>query len=261
MGIRHSNHHRDGSSSGAMKLKPQLGNKGICHAEMEQKLSRLRTEHYISWTWWQTPADSAFGEAEGGSDLHIILSYKSSCRPRIHDTPSLNSNKTEEWEKWGLWKRDTEELWTQKMIVLEALDPKALDSFSIQIRDCHQDEESKYKNFHGHIEVYFFLKTYISVSLCAYLHLCACRRQKQGRIPWSWSYKLLWELGSNSGPLVSKHSTPEPPSPPHPGVYSEAAGTEGHSEFSHRSDLVLYPDSPSACWQSGVCFYNLFSLL
>lgn len=83
------------------------------------------------------------------------------------------------------------------------------------------------------------------------------QKAKTGSYPLELELQAFEGHGSwdpNSGPLISKHSTPEPPSPPYPGFYSEAAGTEVHSEFSHRSDLVLYPDSPSALLVEGCLF-------
>jgi hypothetical protein len=66
--------------------------------------------------WWHTLVVSALREAEGGPGLehHLWLHlYISSCKPRIYEALSQNSNKTKGPERrQGLRKHDFEKLWT-----------------------------------------------------------------------------------------------------------------------------------------------------
>lgn len=108
----------------------------------------------------------------------------------------------------------------------------------------------------GPLKFISFEDLYICLSVWVPTPVCM-QEAKTGLYPLELELQAFVGHGSwdpNPGPLVSKLSTPEPPSPPHPGVNSEVAGTDVHCEFSHRSDLVLYPDSPSALL-AGQCLF------
>lgn len=137
-------------------------------------------------------------------------------------------------------------------------------AYRSEISDCHQDEESKYKNFHGPIEVYFFWRLiYLSLSVGTYT--CVHAEGKNRVVSLELELQVFVGHGSwdpNSGPLVSKHSTPEP-TPPYPTLELIQKQLVQMCTVSFLTGQTWYSTltAHQHCWQSSVCFYSLFSLL
>lgn len=92
------------------------------------------------------------------------------------------------------------QVWCCSSQILELISPETRRNIFLHWQRCKNGEDCMV--FLKNIFIFFKYFNYACVCACAYMHISAgtYRGQKRCWIPWSWSYSLVWMLGSKLDP-------------------------------------------------------------